>query len=181
MICRRALGSINSKMTSHIHFAEHSSSSSMWITHFLSRSLGITQKMHASAFEMQLLHLRLQLQQMKKGDFTMSKYLKKVSVAKDLLASAGEKLKESQAILITLGGLDPVYTKIKCQICSCTGHSKMECYYYLNLSCFTLMHKWRLIATGYLGSAAANVVSHITHIGSNIKDFYLLILVLPMC
>lgn len=47
---------------------------------------------------------------MKKGVLTTIEHLKKVSIAIDLLATAGEKLHDSQVILIALGGLGPTYS-----------------------------------------------------------------------
>jgi len=39
----------------------------------------------------------------------MMEYLKKITIARDRLTAAGEKLKDSQVILITLGGLGSEY------------------------------------------------------------------------
>lgn len=53
----------------------------------------------------------------------MSEQLKKVSVAKDLLAFVGVKLKESQVILITLGGLGLAYSSFVTTITTWCDHA----------------------------------------------------------
>lgn len=62
-------------------------------------------EMYSLNSKTRILHLRFHLQNIKKEDLSMSDYLKKISITKDKLAAAGEKLQESQIILITLGGL----------------------------------------------------------------------------
>lgn len=63
--------------------------------------------MHALPLR-RLFHLWLLVKSLKKGDD--ADYLKKVSMAKNMQVSANEKLKESQLILITLGGLGQTNT-----------------------------------------------------------------------
>lgn len=51
------------------------------------------------------LHLRLQLQTLWEGSLTIEEYITQVSVLKDALPARGERMKESEIILIALGGL----------------------------------------------------------------------------
>lgn len=53
----------------------------------------------------------------------MVQYLKQLSIAKDLLAFAEETLKESQIILITLGGLGEEYAPLVTSITTRFDHS----------------------------------------------------------
>lgn len=53
----------------------------------------------------------------------MSQYLQNISIAKDKLASAGEKLRDSQIILIALGGLGPEYKLFVTSITTRFDHS----------------------------------------------------------
>lgn len=67
------------------------------------------QKVFASGMQTRQLHLRFQLQIIKKGDLSMEDFLTKVSVLKDAIVANGERLKEAKIILITLGALGEGY------------------------------------------------------------------------
>lgn len=54
---------------------------------------------------------------------SMTDYLKKISVAKEKLASTSEKLHDSQVILIALGGLGPEYQPFVTSITTRFDHS----------------------------------------------------------
>lgn len=53
--------------------------------------------------------MQFQLQSIHKGNLSMYEYLKKIIVTKDKFVAAREKLKDSQIILIVLGGLGLEY------------------------------------------------------------------------
>lgn len=70
----------------------------------LATSMQVWDSLHqlfGMASEICLLYLMHQLHTMCKGTLSMTEYLKKVSVTKDMTAAAGEKM-EMQVILITL-------------------------------------------------------------------------------
>lgn len=79
--------------------------------------------LYASESETRLLHLRFQLQNVKKEGASMSEYLKRISVFKDKLAAAGEGLKDAHLILITLGGLGPEYQSFVTSITTRMDHT----------------------------------------------------------
>lgn len=80
-------------------------------------------QLHSSDSETRLLHLRMQLQNCRKGSLSMSQYLRGISIAKDKLASAGERIRDSQIILTTLGGLGPEYKQFVTSITTRFDHS----------------------------------------------------------
>lgn len=80
-------------------------------------------EMHTLASEMRLLHFCLEASINQESNQSMIEYLKNVSIAKDLLAVVGEKLKESQLILITLSGLGPKYSPFVTSITTRFDHT----------------------------------------------------------
>lgn len=62
-------------------------------------------RLYASGTQTRQLHIRLQLQSIRKRGLSMDEYIAKISILKNALASTGEGLKDSEIILITLGGL----------------------------------------------------------------------------
>lgn len=52
-------------------------------------------KLYASATQTRQLHLRLQLQTIRKGELSMEDFITKVMILKDALTAIGETLKES--------------------------------------------------------------------------------------
>lgn len=58
-----------------------------------------------------------------KGSLSMAEYLKKVSIVKDAIVVAGERLKESQIILITLDGLGIGYKSFVTSITTQFDHN----------------------------------------------------------
>jgi len=65
--------------------------------------------MYASDSETRLLHLRFDLHNIKKGEASVADFLRRVTIARDKLAAAGEKISDSQIILLTLGGFGTDY------------------------------------------------------------------------
>lgn len=63
----------------------------------------------ASNTQTRQLHLWLQLQTIRKGNSSMEEFITRILVLKDLLATIGEGLKDSELILIILGALGDGY------------------------------------------------------------------------
>lgn len=80
-------------------------------------------QLYSSDSEARLLHMRFQLQRIRNGNMSMTDYLKKISVAKEKLAGASEKLHDSQVILIVLGGLGLEYQPFVTSITTRFDHS----------------------------------------------------------
>lgn len=66
-------------------------------------------KLFASGTLMQQLHLHFQLHTIQKGNLSIEDFITKISVLKDTLTATGERLKESDIILITLGAVGDGY------------------------------------------------------------------------
>lgn len=65
----------------------------------------VLHKLFASGTQKRQLHLRFQLQTIRKGSLSMEDFITKISILKDAMAATGERLKESEIISITLGAL----------------------------------------------------------------------------
>lgn len=88
------------------------------------------QRLYASGTQTQQLHLRLQLQLVRKGGTSMADYILKILVLKDALVATKEKLKESEVILIVLGGLSDEYEAF---VTSLTLHAMIRVSRFQNL------------------------------------------------
>lgn len=69
----------------------------------------IVNQIYASDYETRILHLHFQLQCLRKDNLSMEDYIAKISVLKESLDSAGERMKESQIILTAQQNLGPKY------------------------------------------------------------------------
>lgn len=67
------------------------------------------QRLYAFGTQIRQLHLRLQLQSIRKGGTSIEEYITKIVILRDALAATREKLKESEVILSTLQGMSDKY------------------------------------------------------------------------
>lgn len=112
-------------------------------------------QMHSSDSETRILHLQHQLQNIRKENLPMSEYLKRICVLKDKLAAAGDKLKDSQVILIALGGLGPEFQSFVTSITMRFDHSMT----FPNLQQLLMDHELRIAPAQATTTIEANIVT----------------------
>lgn len=117
-------------------------------------------KLYASGTHARQLHIRLHLQSIRKGGLSIEDYFSKISILKNALASTGEEgLKESEIILITLGGLGNEFESIVTAITTPFNPD-------LTFSgvCKLLMdHNLRLEKSRSTNSVVVNIATKVTH------------------